>query len=286
MLERFGPFPLVHYWGPAAGLLSSQWIAWAATYLMEHAKPDLLLARLPHLTYNSQRFGPRTQQVQEDVQAVDTLVGELAEHVSASRNTDVLIFSEYIFSAVSQAVSPNHLLREAGLLFVRRIEGKVYIDLELSEAFAIVDHQIAHIYCQKRATKAVLEILTGEPGIEEVLLWEELGPFGLDHPRSGDLVSVSRRDHWFAYYWWPVERPELAPHFAHQVNSSRKPGYDPLELCWDPEAPGVPTRPQLIRGSHGHPGQCSFAILPSSMAPAQWCPFSIAALGQVILVFN
>ena len=56
--------------------------------------------------------------------------------------------------------------------------------------------------------------------------------FGLDHPRSGELVAIARPDAWFTYYYWLDDR--RAPDFARLVEIHRKPGYDPVELFLDP----------------------------------------------------
>ena len=62
----------------------------------------------------------------------------------------------------------------------------------------------------------------------------ERAAHGLDHPRSGELVAVSRADRWFTYYYWLDD--DRAPDYARTVDIHRKPGYDPVELFLDPEA--------------------------------------------------
>ena len=62
---------------------------------------------------------------------------------------------------------------------------------------------------------------------------EEQAAIGLNHPRSGELVAISRPDRWFTYYYWL--EPARAPDFATTVDIHRKPGYDPVELFLDPE---------------------------------------------------
>lgn len=285
LVERFGPFPLHHYWGPQAGLPSSQWIVKAAHHVLDEAGPDLMLVYIPLLDYNTQRFGPSAPQVSDDLRAVDALVGEFADRISSLPEIDLMIFSEYSMSPVRQAILPNLMLREAGLLSVRTIDGREYVDLELSQAFAMVDHQAAHIYCKTGVRSAVRKLLEQEPGIENVFEKENQGSIGIDHPRSGDLFALSRPDHWFAYYWWPPEKPDIAPAFANTVDIHRKPGYDPLELFWDPDIKGIPTRPELIKGSHGHLNTPAMAVLPAAMDFEPERPVSTAALGQILLTY-
>ena len=56
--------------------------------------------------------------------------------------------------------------------------------------------------------------------------------FGLDHPRSGELVAMSDARRWFTYYFWLDD--DRAPDYARTVDIHRKPGYDPVELFLDP----------------------------------------------------
>ena len=63
----------------------------------------------------------------------------------------------------------------------------------------------------------------------------ERAAHGLDHPRSGEIVAVSRADRWFSYYYWLDD--DRAPDYARTVDIHRKPGYDPVELFLDPNIP-------------------------------------------------
>ena len=72
---------------------------------------------------------------------------------------------------------------------------------------------------------------------------------GVDHPRAGELVAVSRPDRWFAYYWW--HDADRAPDFARTVDIHRKPGYDPCELFVDPATRSISMDTSLVKGSHG-----------------------------------
>jgi hypothetical protein len=77
--------------------------------------------------------------------------------------------------------------------------------------------------------KGLLEKL---PGVEQVLDAESKCTFGLDHPRSGEFVAVSRADIWFTYYHWIDD--DRAPDYARTVEIHRKPSYDPVELSLGP----------------------------------------------------
>ncbi|MDY6843378.1 MAG: alkaline phosphatase family protein, partial [Thermodesulfobacteriota bacterium] len=163
----------------------------------------------------------------------------------------VAVFSEYSLSQVSGAICPNILLRQAGFLDVREINGREYLDIEMSRAFAMVDHQVAHIYVKKHYEEDVMELLKKVDGIQMILTEELQKEYKINHERSGELLAVTQPDRWFAYYWW--ESPEKAPDFAHHMDIHRKPGFDPLELFFDFENMIIPTDTSLIKGSHGVP---------------------------------
>ncbi len=242
--SKIGSFKLQRYWGPVATLGASQWIAHAAIATWRDHKPNLLLAYLPHLDYSSQKFGPESPQTHQALCEVDSVAGELLQEFS--KVAAVIICSEYSLSAVNGAIYPNRLLRDAGLMRVREIASKEYLDFESSDAFAMVDHQIAHIFCKPNAVAAAKSAL-------EKVLGNEFTH--IDHVRSGELVAVAPPDKWFAYYWWSDW--SKAPEFAYSVDIHRKPGYDPCELWFDWARMArtfkiaTATNPDLVRGSHG-----------------------------------
>ena len=166
----------------------------------------------------------------------------------------------------------NRVLREAGWLVVRDELGTDAFDPGASRAFAVSDHQVAHVYVRNRADiPAVKALLGGVGGIAEVVEGEALRGLGLDHERSGELVAIADGDAWFTYYYWADDA--RAPDYARTVDIHRKPGYDPAELFLDPtltlptvrvaatlarKAMGfrylmnvIPLDATLVRGSHG-----------------------------------
>lgn len=254
LAKDIGEFRLQTYWGPMASLESSQWITKCIIETLKRKKPDVTLAYLPHLDYSSQKFGPQSPQAIEDVKKVDALIGEIVaalDKMKLRESTAICVVSEYTLMPVSDGICLNRILRDAGLLAVREIGGKEYIDYELSGAFAMVDHQVAHIFCNGGAAAKAREALEGVAGIELILEGEEKSAYRIDHPRSGDLIAVASPDKWFAYYWWNDEAK--APEFVHTVDIHRKPGFDPCELFFDPKIRGIPTEPSLVKGSHGRP---------------------------------
>ncbi|MGA2233097.1 MAG: nucleotide pyrophosphatase/phosphodiesterase family protein, partial [Tepidisphaeraceae bacterium] len=245
LFAQFGPFPLMNYWGPMAGIASSQWIARASAWIWSHQAPALQLVYIPHLDYDLQRFGPGSPQARQAVcdaaDAVEPLVSAVLES-----GGKIVLLSEYAMTDVKAAVSPNRLLAEAGLLVTRSTADGNLIDYEQSSAVALVDHQIAHVYCRdKQAVASARDVFASQP----LLTVATSADLGLTHRRAGELVLRAAPEAWLDYRWW--SDPAAAPSFAKMVDIHRKPGYDPLELFWDRAAGGVSQDVSLIRGSHG-----------------------------------
>ena len=253
--SKIGPFRLMDYWGPMAGEGSTLWITKASLEVLRTYQPEMLLAYLPHLDYFCQRAGPQSPGISQQLRLVDGLVGDFVNFRKEYGPDDVTIFivSEYGFVPVNKTVLPNLILREKGLLRVREIAGKEYIDFELSDAFAVVDHQVAHIYCSEKSTSTVKKILEDTEGIASVLDQPAQRALQINHSRSGNLIALSRRDSWFAYYYWTDDA--RAPFYARTVDIHNKPGYDPCELFFDPATKSIPLNPGLVKGSHGLPAE-------------------------------
>ncbi|MBX3470697.1 MAG: alkaline phosphatase family protein [Planctomycetes bacterium] len=313
LLDRLGPFPLFDFWGPRAGLPSTRWIVDAALDVLATEKPGLTFVYLPHLDYDHQRFGPPSAghpRSAEALREVDREVGRLLE---AARRDDleVLVVSEYGIEPVSGPVHVNRVLREAGYL-------RPWVNLEGSRtpwellepgacrAFAVADHQVAHVHVRDAADLApVKALLERTDGVERVLDAAGKAAHGLDHPRAGDLVAVAAPGRWFTYYYWLDDA--LAPDFARTVEIHKKPGYDPCELLLDPARPLVkgrvawtllkkalgfryvmdviPLDATLVKGSHGRPPTSpeDGAVLLSSSRDDQRDAFAATAIHDLIL---
>jgi predicted AlkP superfamily pyrophosphatase or phosphodiesterase len=233
--QELGQFPLFRFWGPAADISSSRWIASAALRVMQKHSPTLTLVYLPHLDYELQRLGPDLghPRVQQSLREIDGLCGELIRFAEKSGRR-VILLSEYGITRVSGAVHVNRELRRAGWLALREELGRELLDAGASTAFAVSDHQIAHVYVKRRELiPEVAAALKALDGVERVLDKAEQAELGLDHARSGELVAIARADRWFSYYYWLD--PAKAPDFAPTVDIHRKPGYDPVELFLDPK---------------------------------------------------
>ncbi len=285
-----GAFPFFGFWGPAAGVKSpaggpdvvSRWIAEAAKWIENRHQPTLNLVYLPHLDYNLQRHGPpeanagrgsAPAEVAPDLRAIDAMVGDLIAFFQR-RGVRVVILSEYGLTRVDTPIHLNRVFRQRGWLSVKDELGLELLDAGASRAFAVADHQIAHIYLNDASlAPAVAELVAEQPGVAQVLREAGKTERGLNHPRAGDLIAVARENAWFTYYYWLDDA--VAPDFARTVDIHRKPGYDPVELFTDPAlAPlslkakigwrllqkklgfrmlmdVIPLDATLVRGSHG-----------------------------------
>ncbi len=271
LTKQLGPFPLFQFWGPATTIASSRWIADAAKHVMATSDPTLTLVYLPHLDYGLQRVGPNSPSIRQDVREIDTVVGDL---ITAAENSGrrVIVLSEYGIVPVRQPVHINRVLRENKLLAVREEQGGELLDIPRSRAFALSDHQLAHIYVADAADiPRVKALIEATDGVDIVLDENGKRSYGLDHERSGELIAIAKADAWFTYYYWLDDA--RAPDFARCVEIHRKPGYDPVELFLDPAirfpklAIGwrlikkllgfrtlmdvIPLDANLVKGSHG-----------------------------------
>jgi len=260
---ELGPFPFPAFWGPAAGIASSEWIAASAKWVEQKHSPTLSLVYLPHLDYCLQKDGPAAPNIPAEVRAIDRVVTDLISYYE-SRSIRVMLLSEYGISPVDQPIHLNRLFREKGWLSIKDELGRETLDYGGCKAFAVADHQIAHIYVNDPAIlPEVRALLENTGGIDEIR--------PQNHPRSGDLIAIAKPNAWFTYYHWTDDAK--APDFARTIDIHRKPGYDPCELFIDPTIrfpkvkiakfllkkklrirgllEVIPLDPTLVKGSHG-----------------------------------
>jgi predicted AlkP superfamily pyrophosphatase or phosphodiesterase len=261
-----GPFPFPAFWGPAAGIASSEWIANSAKWVEEKHQPTLSLVYLPHLDYCLQKDGPSASNIPNEVLAIDRVVTDLISFYE-SRNIRVLLLSEYGISPVDQPIHLNRLFRDKGWLSIKNELGHETLDYGGCKVFAVADHQVAHIYINDPAIQnEVRDLLEKTSGIDEIR--------DRNHDRAGDLIAIAKPNAWFTYYFWKDDN--VAPDFARTIDIHRKPGYDPCELFIDPAIccpklkiakfllkkklgirgllEVIPLDAKLVKGSHGRDG--------------------------------
>ena len=267
--QQLGQFPLFQFWGPGANIKSTQWIADASVYTDKKYDPTLTLIYLPHLDYCLQKFGQDFSKIKNELGEIDNVVKGLVSHYS-SVNAKIILLSEYGITNVDNPVSVNRVLREHGLLQIRVERGLELLDPGASRAFAVADHQIAHIYINDptQASK-VRDIVEKIPGVELVLNRDEQRRYGINHERAGDLVLMADEKSWFTYYFWLDDAK--APDYARAVDIHKKPGYDPVEMFMTSKLRAgykllrkkagfryvmdvIPLDASLVKGSHGRTG--------------------------------
>lgn len=268
---ELGTFPLFHFWGPKTTIKSSRWIADATIKTDQLHDPTLTLVYLPHLDYNLQRYGLNFDVISKDLNEIDTVVRQLVEYYQ-KQDCNIVLLSEYGITNVDNPIHLNRVLRREGYLQIRIERGLELLDAGASKAFAVADHQVAHIYLNDKTLKSkIKKIIESVEGVEMVLSDEEIKVKNLNHERCGDLVVVADSRSWFTYYFWLDEKK--APDYARMVDIHKKPGYDPVEMLTDPKDPFVmpkvigklirkklgfrtvmniiPLDAKLVKGSHG-----------------------------------
>ena len=269
--KQLGPFPFPTFWGPMAGKGCTEWIANSAAVILEKERPDLSLVYLPHLDYDPQRFGPSGCDMPAKVHELDTACHRLLDTADRT-GARVWLVSEYGHVDVDQPVYLNRILREAGFVDVRPGPFGEVLDTFTSRSFAVVDHQLAHVYVREAEDiPRVRELLAIQPGVARTYVGPERAEIALDHSRSGQIVVLSEPRAWFAYPYWLDD--SQAPDFARTVDIHRKPGFDPCEMFFDPRLAFpklrvarkllakmlgfrmrldvIPLDASIVRGSHG-----------------------------------
>ncbi|MBC7759481.1 MAG: alkaline phosphatase family protein [Phormidesmis sp. FL-bin-119] len=264
--EKLGQFPLFQFWGPGANIKSTQWIADASMITDELYDPTLTLIYLPHLDYCLQKFGPDFSLINNELKEIDDVIKKLVLYYEG-KGARVLILSEYGISPVNNPIHINRIFREHDLLNIRTERGLELLDPGASKAFAVSDHQIAHVYINdKSVEKKVRALLEKVPEIELIINKEEQKNFHINHERSGDLVLMANSDSWFTYYFWLEDAK--APDYARCVDIHKKPGYDPVEMFMSSKLRAgykllkkkagfryvmdvIPLDATLVKGSHG-----------------------------------
>lgn len=269
--DELGQFPLFSFWGPNANIKSTRWIAEASMLVDKWHDPTLTLIYLPHLDYNLQRVGINFSKIGKDLKEIDAVCEDLINYYE-NQGAEVILVSEYGITDVDHPIHINRILRENGYISVKDELGRETLDTWASTAFAVADHQLAHIYIKDpKDILRVKTLLENTPGIELVLDEDAKKEHKLDHPRAGDLIVMAADKAWFTYYYWFDDNK--APDYARTVDIHRKPGYDPVETIANPAIPFlkgkvglkllkkklgfrylldiIPLDATLVKGSHG-----------------------------------
>ena len=196
-------------------------VRWMSEYMMRtaqwiemHEQPHLTLISLPELAYQIPVKGYDDIQLKDVFANVDQLCMQLISLYEAN-GVQVLLVSDEVYVPVQHPIYINQILREEGLLEVISQFGQEFLDVMESKAFALADHQIAHVYVQDwkiaRDIKSCLKEIDGVAAI-----WDRVEKRNrrIAHPRAGDFILVAEPDRWFAYDYWQNKEAASYQHYA------------------------------------------------------------------------
>ena len=240
-------FNLFSYWGPFTSEKSTSWITDSTVELIKSGEAaDFQLVYLPHLDYEMQKTGPNSEKSKKAFTFTEKQIKKLF-FAAQEAEYEVLIFGDYAITEAHTAIYPNRILKDAGLFNVRKVKSMLYPDIYTSHAFAMVDHQIAHIYIENiENIQTVRDIFKKINGIKNAYLKSEK----INNQTSGEVILEADEGYWFAYPWWG--KKSEAPDYATHVDIHSKPGFDPCELymeLWPPMS--ISTDTSKIKGTHG-----------------------------------
>ena len=269
-------FSLSSYWGPLSSGKSTSWITDATIQVMREHGPDLLLTYLPHLDYCQQKTGcDNTPILRRECAFLAICLRRLLDAATNS-GYEVLIWGDYAITPATGVIHPNRILREAGLFTARTVSGgATYPNLYDSRAFAMSDHQVAHVYLKsKEDLPEVRRLFQGLEGVDHIWTPAERH---LSPATAGDLVLEAKQGHWFSYQWW--SRQSEAPDYATHVDIHSKIGFDPCELFWKFPFLSTATDCSLPKGTHGRTdAPCALAVTTGLLDLLQ--ATDLASLGQ------
>lgn len=259
--EKFGNFPLYRYWGPLAHYKVGDIITYQVIESIRLYNPEIVFAYLPTLDYDLQRFGPHDERVAKSFFSVEKQLFQLYQ-LAEAHGADITIWGDYAITQVTkEAAFPNRFLREIGYFCVRELKGMAYPDIHSSRAFAMVDHQVGHVYVRDPGDVEKVAIAlesTGEYGSVEIRKNQSWA-----HRNAGEILLIAKEGSWLAYPWW--KKASEAPDFASHVDIHSKPGFDPCELFWGKWfPPEVSLNAHLVRGTHGREDFIAYASTKAS----------------------
>ncbi len=255
--EKLGTFPLHRYWGPLANPKVGNNVTRHIEETIRLTDPDIVFAYLPTLDYDLQRFGPDDTRCRKSFRLLAKQLKRLAT-LAEKHNASTTIFGDYAITPVTQApVLPNKLMRKHGFFNVRMLKGMAYPDFYASRAFAMADHEIAHVYVKDHADiPALIDLFSAADEYESVI--PKTSDKDWAHANAGEILLTAKKGSWCAYPWW-YDRRE-APDYATHVDIHNKPGFDPAELYFGRLfPPGTCQDLGRIKGTHGTECEIAYA---------------------------
>ena len=254
--KKLGAFPLIRYWGPFASPKVGRRVVADFREMIALRDVDTAFLYLPTLDYNLQRHGPDSLSARSSLRELWRQLRELRALASAA-NAEFTVIGDYEIAPVTEpCVNPNLALRSAGYFKVRKIGEAAYPDFNASSAFAMCDHEIAHVYVRDGSDVERVARLFSESGRYESV--EIRSSQSWASANAGEILLLAKRGSWCAYPWWTDRRE--APDWATHVDIHNKPGFDPCELFLDKwYLPRTCQNPARVKGTHGRPCEIAWA---------------------------
>lgn len=261
--RRCGTFPLHRYWGPFASPNVGRAVLANFFAMAEAHAVDIAFLYLPTLDYEAQRHGPDSSAAEKAHAAFRAQLEAVADF-AARQGCALTVCGDYAIAAVERAPArPNATLRAAGLFAVRPVAGRAYPDFYTSRAFALCDHEVAHVHVRREEdVECVARLLerTGDYACVERRAGQDWA-----HPSAGEILLLAKKGSWCAYPWWTDRRE--APDWATHIDIHNKPGYDPCELLFDRSFPPKTCQDAgRIRGTHGRASTLAWASTDARIA--------------------
>ncbi len=169
----------------------------AACHLIRNRKPNLLLVHLLNVDGIHHSLGPQTAAGYTANAYIDMCLAQIVRAIDDAGirdRTTLIVVSDHGFVTTPNAIRPNVLLRQAGLLQVEA--GK----LSTAQVHVVPEGGIGLVYCTNpgEAPQAAMEfkkMFLGQEGVADVLLPDRFAEIGLQHPReytqSPDAILVA-----------------------------------------------------------------------------------------------
>ncbi len=250
LVDIYGPFKLKWYWGPYVNIKGSEWIKNATLHILKNYLPDVAFTYIPHMDYISQRTGYKDSFTTfNELKNIINILRELLE-TSDVLGYDAIIFSDYGADFVNTVYNPNRVLKQEKFLRTYKVKKYEYLDLYESDAFALCDHQIAYVFCNRYDVEDdIYKIFKQKYTNCDVYSKNELMDLGIYHKNMGSMALFAKQG-WFSYKWW--NENEEGPDYKKHIDIHRKEGYDPLELFLEPWKFSISQNDSLVKMSMGN----------------------------------
>jgi predicted AlkP superfamily pyrophosphatase or phosphodiesterase len=211
-------------WSEAFELAALQdWLSLeAATHLLHHRPPDLLLLHFLAVDCFQHDHGPGSPEARWAIEHVDGLLGRFLDALDRTGRADltaVVVVGDHGFLESRAVICPNTVLHEAGLS-----PGDATRWRHAQEARVVSNGGSAHVYVapgpdRDRRLGRLRDVLARLPGVAAVLEPDAYPDLGLpalsEDPTQGDLMLLAADDGYFEDRATPAEAPPAQYRGSH-----------------------------------------------------------------------